>query len=268
MPTHLITELCASVPSPRVTALAGVLALALAASAAEAVEPISVHGSTTFNSRLIEPHRGLIEQRSGQRLDIIPSKSIHGLMALLEGRARLAMISSSLDGEVAHLKAKRPDLPIDRLVGFEIARTRVAFVLHPSNPVRRMSLDQVAAVLRGGVTGWGELGGPDLPITVVTVQPGGGVPTTVRGQLLGGKAFTAPRIVEVEAPRHVVQVTRQLEGAIGLTQLGLARAAPLPELQLEGRIEQELNLVALGEPAADLRAVIEAARAVAAEHLK
>jgi hypothetical protein len=90
---------------------------------------------------------------------------------------------------------------------------------------------------------------------------------SVRNQLLDGQAFAARKIIQVESPRHVVQVTMQLPGAIGLTQLGLAREAALPEVQLDRRIEQELNLVTLGEPDAALQSVIDAARAVAQQHL-
>ncbi|MCC6779198.1 MAG: substrate-binding domain-containing protein [Hyphomicrobiales bacterium] len=250
----------------RVAAL--VLALAPAAAVAAPAESISIQGSTTFNSRLITPYRKAIEQLAGHKLDVIANKSIHGIVALLEGRAQLAMISSQLDGELEQFQRRYPNLDVGRLQSFEVARTRVAFVTHPRMPVRRMTMSDLAATLRGEITSWREVGGPDLAITVVTVQPGGGVPTTVRTQLLGGQLFKAPRIVEVEAPSHVLKVTAQLEGALGLTQLGLAREAALPELQLEGRIEQELNLVTLGKPSAAVQAVIEACRAIAAKHLE
>jgi len=245
-----------------------VLALAPAAAVAAPAESISIQGSTTFNSRLITPYRKAIEQLAGHKLDVIANKSIHGIVALLEGRAQLAMISSQLDGELEQFQRRYPNLDVGRLQSFEVARTRVAFVTHPRMPVRRMTMSDLAATLRGEITSWREVGGPDLAITVVTVQPGGGVPTTVRTQLLGGQLFKAPRIVEVEAPSHVLKVTAQLEGALGLTQLGLAREAALPELQLEGRIEQELNLVTLGKPSAAVQAVIEACRAIAAKHLE
>lgn len=249
-------------------AAALVLLLVPAKAVATPTEPVTVQGSTTFNSRLITPYRKAIEQLAGRKLDVIANKSIHGIVALLEGRAQLAMISSQLDGELEHFRRKYPKLHVGRLKSFEVARTRVAFVTHPKVPVRRMVMSDLAATLRGEITNWSEVGGPDLPITIVTVQPGGGVPTTVRLQLLGGQLFKAPRIVEVEAPSHVLKVAAQLDGALGLTQLGLALEAPLPELQLEGRIEQELNLVTLGEPSAAARAVIDACRAIAARHLE
>jgi phosphate transport system substrate-binding protein len=229
-------------------------------------EPISVQGSTTFSSQILEPYRAEIERLSGHHLDVIASKSIHGLVALLEGRTRLAMISTGLAGERNLLQKTRPELGADRLVEHTVSSTRIAFVVHPTNPVRTIDLDRLAAVLKGEIASWQSLGGPDMPIVVVTVQPGGGVPTTVRTQLLAGAQLSPARKIVVEAPRHVVTITGQLAGALGIAQLGLV-APPVREIETATVVEQQLNLVTLGEPDAALVAIIEATRRVAADKL-
>ena len=86
----------ASRPSYFLVGAAFVALASLALPAPVMAEPVSLQGSTTFCSRLIEPYRAAIEARAGHRLDVIGNKSIHGLVALLEGRTQLAMISSSL----------------------------------------------------------------------------------------------------------------------------------------------------------------------------
>ena len=232
-----------------------------------AAEAVSIQGSTIVNARIIEPHRGEIEAFSGRRLVVIPNKSIHGLTALLEGRADMAMISSALDGEAAVVLLKRPELPIGRLQSFEIARTRVAFAAHPTNPVKSLTLDQLRQILLGRIESWKDVGGRDQAIVTVSVQPGGGVPTTVRSELLAGRPFAPGRLVEVEASHHVVKVVEQEEGALGITQLGLIQAGRVTELATDAKIEQQLNLVTLGHPTAAQLAVIEAARRVAAARL-
>jgi hypothetical protein len=54
----------------------------------------------------------------------------------------------------------------------------------------------------------------------------------------------------------------QEPGALGLAQLGVLRERHLPELMTERFIEQQLNLITLGEPTAAKRAVIDATRRV------
>ena len=153
----------------------------LIASGVIQAEPLNVQGSTTFTSRLLLPYQSEIEAAAGHKLVAFPNKSSTGLIALFEGRADLAMISSSLDSEVAVLKKTRSDLPFDRLRSFEVSRVRAAFAVHPDNPVRKTSNDTMRRVLLGELTNWRELGGLDLPIRLVAVRAGGG----------GGGEYTA-----------------------------------------------------------------------------
>src|SRR4051794_28274175 len=90
---------------------AGVALLTGAMFAPAASENLTVQGSTTFHGRLTGPHRAAIEAASGHTLAVIPTKSMLGLTALMEGRADLAMISASLQSEVALLRQAKPDLP-------------------------------------------------------------------------------------------------------------------------------------------------------------
>ncbi len=230
------------------------------ASDAAALPTVTIQGSTVFQTRVIEPHQFEIERRSEHRLVVVPNKSIHGLTALIDGRADLAMISSSLAAELYALNEHRPGAPLERLREHEVARTRVAFARHPSNPVASLTLAQLRAILLGEISSWKALNGPDLPISVVTVQPGGGVPSTVRAQLLDGRAFSPARLIQVEAPRHVVKVVGQEPGALGITQLALISPGSAPEIATDRPVEQLLVLVTIGEPSPAQWSVIEAMR--------
>src|SRR5262249_53000556 len=136
--------------------------LALSWSAAVAADPLVIQGSTTFNRRLMEPFKADIEAKSGHELTVIPNKSTPGMIALLEGRAHLAMISASLETEIALLQKSMPGLQFDKLRAFEISRTRVAIVVHKTNPVRKATLAQITQVLQGKITNWKALAGADL----------------------------------------------------------------------------------------------------------
>ena len=60
---------------------------------------------------------------------------------------------------------------------------------------------------------------------------------------------------------------QQEHGAIGIAQLGLLKAAGLPEIATDAPISQVLNLVTLGPPTPRLQAVLAAARAVATDKM-
>lgn len=250
----------------RVMPLSRLLPAVLALTAAATVlspavaDPLILQGSTTFNRRVMEPHEAAIEAASKQDITVIPNRTMLGLIALLEGRAHMAMVSASLDSEVSKMKKAMPGLEYDRLKSFEVASTRVAFVVNPSNPVRKASLDQIKKVLTGEITNWSALGGKDGPIRIAFVGGGGGVVTTVEGELLNGESVHAPNIIYVRTALQLIGVVEQEPNVFGMAQLALARQKGLPEIATEKPIEQTLSLITLGEPTPGMKAVIDAAR--------
>src|SRR5450755_3087601 len=142
-------------------------------------ETLVVQGSTTFFRQLMETHQSAIEAKAGHKLTVFSNKSSLGHLALFEHRADLAMISAPLEDETATLRKSNPALPFERLQSFEIERTRVAFAVHPSNPIRAISIDQIRKILLGEINNWQQLGGSNIPIRLVAVRGGGGVTTAV-----------------------------------------------------------------------------------------
>jgi phosphate transport system substrate-binding protein len=241
-----------------------VLSLMATAVATQAsAETLIVQGSTTFSRRLMEPYKSVIEADSKHELTVIPNKSMPGLIALMEGRAHMAMISASLNSEVEQIKKIMPGLAYERLQVHSIVSTRISIAIHPSNPVHKTTLNQIRKVLLGQISNWSELGGKDLPIRVVLVGGGGGVTTVIESELLNGKLPEGPHVIYVKSPVQLVQVIEQEPGALGFAQLALTKQRGLPELGTEAPIEQTLSLVTFGDPTPAMKAVIDASRRAA-----
>jgi phosphate transport system substrate-binding protein len=240
--------------------LAIVIAVVFATSMA-AAQPIVVQGSTTFNRRVMEPHQAEIEAASGQRLTVIPNKSTPGLVALFEGRAQMTMISAPLASEIEELQKVMPNCACQRLKAFEIMATRIAIGVHPSNPVRQASLETIRRIVRGEITNWREVGGPDLPIRLA-LAAGGGIVAVVEAELLGGQRPGLKNILYVNTPVQLVQVMEQEPGVLGFAQLQLVKQRGIPEIVTDRPLQTTLNLVTLDEPTPAMRAVIDAARRI------
>lgn len=242
-----------------------VLIVSSVAGAPAYAETLIIQGSTTFARRLMEPYQSAIEAQSKQELKVIPNKSLPGLIGLLEGRAQMSMISSSLSSEIAALEKTATTLPYKKLKAHEIVVTRISVGVHSSNPVRKASRDQIKKIVLGEIKNWSELSGPDLPIRVVMVGGGGGVTTVVEAELLGGQSVKGPHIIYVKTPVQLVQVVEQERGAVGFAQLALVKERNLPEMTVDEPIEQTLSYVTVGDPTPAMRAVIDATRRIAAE---
>ena len=178
----------------------------------------------------MEPYKAAIEAEFQARTDRHSQQVDAGLIALMEGRAHMAMISASLNSEVEQIKKVMPGLAYDRLQVHSIVSTRIAIAIHPSNPVRKASLNQVRKILLGQISNWSELGGKDQPIRVVLVGGGGGVTTVIESELLNGKLPEGPHIIYVKTPVQLVQVIEQEPGALGFAQLALTKQRGLPEI--------------------------------------
>jgi phosphate transport system substrate-binding protein len=247
-------------------ALAATAALLCWTGSAASAETLVLKGSATFNASLMTQYRDDIEAVSGHRLNIIPTKSIDGLTALLTGDADIAMISSPLESEIELVKQRRPDLSTEGLQSFLIHHTRVSFAVHPDNPVRATRWNLLRRVLSGDVSNWKQLGGPDLPITVICVSDRG-VLMSVEKQLMRGNRITPRNLVEAESGRVLPFRVAENPGALGIAQLAEVKRHKLPEMLLPVEIEQPLSLVTRGPPTSAMYKVIDAARRVVAGQL-
>jgi phosphate transport system substrate-binding protein len=226
-------------------------------------DSINIQGSTTFARHILAQQEQRLDALSGHHVTVIPNKSLPGLIALMEGRAHLAMISAPLQTELAALNKAMPGFSPDNLVVHEIGRVKVSIVVHARNKVRKASLNDIRRILVGEIANWSELGGADLPIRVVLVGGGGGVTTVVQDQLLSGRQSTAPNLLYMKSPVQLVQVVEQEPGAIGFAQWELARQRFSPELETENPMEQILSLVTSGPPTPAMQEVIKAIRTIA-----
>jgi ABC-type phosphate transport system substrate-binding protein len=254
MPVRLIARLV----------VCAIAALTAGGSAARA-EPLTIQGSSTFSTNILTPNQATIERLSGHSLKIVGIRSDIGLLRLLAGQAEFAVISTSLRRAIESLRGSNPDLPYDRLVAFPVSQVRVAFAVHPSNPVRKADMATIRRALSGETVSWKEFGGPDEPIRVTYVQTGGGVTLCVADHLFDGRPFMPANAIRVAFGSQVVKVVEQEPRALGVAQLGLVRQHNLPELATDQVIEQELSLVTLGEPSQEQMAVINAVRKVASD---
>jgi len=186
-----------------------------------------------------------------------------GMSFSFEGRAHMAMISAPLRTEIDLLQKVMPGLAYDQLREFTVSTTQIAISVHPSNLVRKASLETVRKILLGQVKNWRDLGGEDQTIRVVLVGGGGGLTAVVEAELLGGQTVTTPNVIFVKTPVQLVQVVEQERGAMGFAQLALARQRGLPEIVTDKSIVQTLSLVTNGNPTPAMQSVIDVTRTIA-----
>lgn len=241
---------------PTILALA---ALAVAAGAAQAAE-MRLNGSATVAKTVIGPNLKKLQANTGLTFKIVANGSGNGLKDLAAGRADMAMISAPLQVEADITNGKAPgSLDIAGMEAYPIGYSKISFVVHPSNPVKSLTEEQVAGILAGRITNWREVGGANKPIQLVIEKPGQGTRSTIEHLLMGDERMSA-RGREVRVLAQVVKVVSQLPTAFGY---GNPSSISSNVSVIRGvDVEQPLALVAKGSPTAEMRKLISESAAL------
>ncbi|HWN49142.1 MAG TPA: substrate-binding domain-containing protein [Xanthobacteraceae bacterium] len=136
--------------------------------ASSAWADVKVHGATTVAFGLMKPQKAKIELLAGVALTILPSSTTHGLADLVHGRADIAMLAEPLESAAAALNGKEPGLvDLEDYIGRQVGNAFVQFIVHPSNPIQKLTTAQLAALYSGAIKNWSELGGNNQPVLLV-----------------------------------------------------------------------------------------------------
>ncbi|NUP05549.1 MAG: phosphate ABC transporter substrate-binding protein [Polyangiaceae bacterium] len=138
------------------------------------------------------------------------------------------------------------DIPEERGVKLiPIAWDALVVVVHPTNPVSDISLEQLRDVLEGSITNWKDLGGSDAPLDLFDRKGKlSGVGAGTRLLLFGDidKDFSArARIFDSTRPLEEAAETSPL--SIAVTGISSARLRKLKMLSLEGKAPTRDNVI-------------------------
>jgi len=223
---------------------------------------VKVHGATTVTYGLMRPQKAKIEQLAGVELTILPSSTSRGLTDLAQGKADIAMLAEPLETVAESLNKTQPDsVKTQDFVGKHVGNAFVQFIIHPSNPVAKLSKQQLAGLFSGKIKNWSEVGGANLPVLLV------GEPTSSPRKLIAD-ALT----VSYGSDLRVVQNTNQTAVIVAQTPGALSyisTAHDLPERSKLKVVDSEVKLplalyLAFRKDASDqVKKVVEAAASVA-----
>src|SRR5262249_24548055 len=107
--------------------------------------------------------------------------------------------------------------------GYRFARDAVAVVVHPSNRLENISLEEVRRIYRGVVRRWDAVGGPGLGIEPVIPPPGGDLADDFAQTVMNGEAMEAPAAYAA-SDSEVLSFVAGHAGAIGFVSRGWEEA--------------------------------------------
>jgi hypothetical protein len=181
------------------------------------------------------PQKSTIEQLAGVVLVILPSSTTHGLADLVHGRTDIAMLAEPLESAAATLNRIEPGLVnLTDYTGRHVGNAFVQFIVHPSNPIQKLTRAQLGALYSGAIKNWSELGGNNQPVLLV------GEPTSSPNRLIEeALAISYPSGMRVvQNTNQTAIIAAQAPGALS----NISTAHDVPERGKFKVVETDLKL--------------------------
>lgn len=166
----------------------------------------------------------------GDELDsflVTSTSSDDAFRALTDGTATIGMSSRRIrPDEARQLRAGGAGNMVSPEQEHIVAVDALVLITNPSNPVSELTIDQVRDIYTGRLTNWKQLGGPDLPIMLVSRQENSGTREVFEERIFGDReANIAKNAVNAAESRLVSSIVKKSPGAIGYVGFAFQRGA-------------------------------------------
>jgi phosphate transport system substrate-binding protein len=183
-------------------------------------------------------------------------------VALAAGECDAALTSEPLDIALSAAKVAGKDLSAADYQIHTVKEDAIVFIVHPSNPVKKLTHAQIKDIHTGKITNWKEVGGADAPIAVFTDAVTGGTRAMIKKVVLQGEEY-GPACRALESVRLVNSSVGDLKNGFGGLGAGFADAK-VRVIETE-KVLRPLGFITKGAPSADVAKVIAAFKTEAAK---
>ncbi len=211
--------------------LAAALAVGCLTGCGSKGDTVSTDGSTSM-SRVIGALGESFEMQTGMKVTYNPTGSGSGIQAVREGRCDIALSSRAL----------KADELAAGLAETVLAYDGIAILVNPENPVRELTLAQIADIYTGKIKSWSEVGGSDGEIVLIGREANSG--TRDGFETVTGTAEQCEYRQELSSNGDVITTVANNPNAIGyaslatvkdsVTVLGIDGVAPTEETVRDG----------------------------------
>ena len=218
----------------RIRTILQVVLLSISISILSACSRSTESGFIVAGSTSVQPYAEILAEEymimhPGAAIDIQGGGSSAGITAAKSGIANLGMSSRHLNDDEKSLWS------------IEIAKDGLGVIVHPSNSIENLTLDQIRRIYSGEIKNWSEIGGTDSKIHIITREEGSGTRSAFAELVMEKTEITSKAIVQ-DSNGAVKQLIKDDENAIGYISLGLVDKN-VKALHLEGVAANQENIL-------------------------
>jgi len=185
------------------------------------VQAIENKGSDTLVNLALAWAEAYMGEHPAVRISVTGGGSGTGIAAMINGTTDIVNASRAMKPEEIAAAQANGITPVK----FVVARDAIAIVVHPSNPVHKLTLPQISDIYTGKITNWSQVGGEDRPIVLLSRESNSGTHVYFLENVirLGDKESNllfSPDTLLMPSSEGISAEVRQNPNAIGYDGLG------------------------------------------------
>ncbi len=186
-----------------------------------AAQTIENKGSDTLVNLALAWAEAYMSQHPKVRISVTGGGSGTGIAAMINGTVDIANASREMKPEEIAAAQANGTTPVE----FVVARDAIAIVVNPSNPVDKLTLQQISDIYTGKITNWREVGGEDRPIVLLSRESNSGtyvyfLEHVIRLGDKNSQLLFSPDTLLMPSSEGISAEIRQNPNAIGYDGLG------------------------------------------------
>ena len=196
--------------------LLGVVACALVfvGTEAQSQNMIQVKGSDSEVNLVQKLAEVFMQKNPGVNIAVTGGGSGTGIAALINKTTDIANSSRDLSPKEEEA-AKKAGVSPFRVV---FATDGISVIVHPDNPVNKLTLEQLGKIFKGDITNWKEVGGPDAKISLYGRQSNSGTYVFFREFVVKGDY--SPHKKSMNGNAQIVEAIVRDKAGIGYVAVG------------------------------------------------
>ena len=191
-------------------------------------QALQIEGSTTVGPIADAFAEAFKNKYSNLDITVKKTGSGDGAAALVDGRCDIAIMSRFMKEKEYRKAVENGIFPVAHVVAMD----GVCVVVHPSNPVKELTTEQVRDIYLSKITNWKQVGGPDLKIVAISRDSSSGTYETFH-KLVMKKMEMAPGVEYVNSNPQAHARVKTTKGAIGYVGIGFLDSN-IKALKLDG----------------------------------
>lgn len=181
---------------------------------------IKIKGSDTELSLVSAFAEAYMKNNKKISISVTGGGSGTGIAALLNGQIQIANASRTMKSK----EIKRARQKGIKPVWIVIATDGVSIAINPANKVAKLTVPQIAAIFKGEIKNWKEVGGDDMPITCYGRQSNSGTFEFFKKKVLLKKDFSAS-VRRMNGNAQIVKSIETDKSGIGYVGIGFVTPA-------------------------------------------